>query len=137
VTWWKTVQQAEGKKMKCIELAVMLLMLLTTINASGAERRKSLEPLRPPEFPQSPFGFNRGDERRGETIYRQNGCSSCHLIDGKGGKIGPELSRIGETRRLPEAYRQHLVTDHTPRVTMSDRDMDDLIAYLQSLKLLR
>jgi cytochrome c2 len=112
-------------------------MLITPINARSAERRRSLEPLRPPEFPQSPFGFNQGDERRGEAIYRQNACSSCHLIEGRGGKIGPDLSRIGENRRLVESYRQHLIKDHQPRVTLPERDMDDLIAYLQSLKLLR
>jgi cytochrome c2 len=123
--------------MKLLWNSVAALLIFVAFSAWGAERRKPASPLAPPEFPYSPFGFNRGDEKRGEALYRQNGCDSCHLIGGKGGKIGPDLSRVGEARRVPEAYRQYLTAEHRPRVTLHDRDMDDLIEYLQSLKLLR
>ncbi len=116
---------------------VMILTVVTAMNGWGAERKMLTPPLMPPEFPQSPFGFSRGDAKRGETIYEQNGCSSCHMIRGKGGKLGPELSRVGETRTMPEWYRQHLTNAHKPPVTLIERDMDDLIAYLQTLKLVR
>ncbi|MBI4522575.1 MAG: cytochrome c [Deltaproteobacteria bacterium] len=123
--------------MKVLQSLLIILLITGALSAWGAERKKSPTPLVPPEFPQSPFGFTKGDQRRGEMVYQQNGCGSCHMIEGKGGKIGPDLSRIGETRRLPEAYRQHLMSDHRPPVTLFDRDMEDLVAYLQSLKLLR
>jgi len=118
-------------------LPSLLFVFLTALNCWSAERKMLTPPLMPPEFPQSPFGFNRGDERRGESLYRKNGCPSCHMIDGKGGKLGPDLSRIGETKTLPGWYRQHLANSHKPPFAFPDRDMDDLIAYLQNLKLLR
>jgi putative heme-binding domain-containing protein len=41
-----------------------------------------------------------GDRLRGLQVFRssQAGCSGCHAIGYVGGRIGPELSRIGSTR---------------------------------------
>ncbi|MFN5951325.1 MAG: hypothetical protein ACK43N_22740 [Pirellulaceae bacterium] len=41
-----------------------------------------------------------GDRLRGLQVFRSSmaGCSGCHAIGYVGGKIGPELSRIGSTR---------------------------------------
>ena len=48
-----------------------------------------------------------GDASRGESIYQgKGGCSGCHRIAGTGGRLGPNLSRIGRTlsfARLREA----------------------------------
>ena len=38
-----------------------------------------------------------GDATSGESIFRAN-CSSCHKINGRGGQLGPDLSRIGSGR---------------------------------------
>jgi mono/diheme cytochrome c family protein len=38
-----------------------------------------------------------GDASNGERIFRAN-CSSCHMVDGRGGQLGPDLSRIGSGR---------------------------------------
>jgi len=38
-----------------------------------------------------------GDAANGERIFRAN-CTSCHRIDGRGGQLGPDLSRIGSAR---------------------------------------
>lgn len=39
-----------------------------------------------------------GDPKKGEAVYASAGCAACHMIDGTGGDIGPELSRIGSER---------------------------------------
>jgi cytochrome c oxidase cbb3-type subunit III len=39
-----------------------------------------------------------GDPVKGKDVYAANGCSICHAIGGKGGGVGPELTRIGEAR---------------------------------------
>lgn len=39
-----------------------------------------------------------GDATKGKALYESNGCSTCHMIDGQGGSIGPELTRIGAMR---------------------------------------
>ena len=38
-----------------------------------------------------------GDAANGERIFRAN-CSSCHRVNGRGGQLGPDLSRIGSGR---------------------------------------
>jgi putative heme-binding domain-containing protein len=38
-----------------------------------------------------------GDAANGERLFRTN-CSGCHLVNGRGGQLGPDLSRIGAGR---------------------------------------
>ena len=38
-----------------------------------------------------------GDARHGETIFRAS-CAACHQVAGRGGHLGPDLSRIGSSR---------------------------------------
>ncbi|MFQ5916104.1 MAG: c-type cytochrome [Nitrospinota bacterium] len=123
--------------MNRIALPVMFFAIVIALNSWGAERRRLNPPIMSPDFPQSPFGFTKGDPQRGKWVYQRNSCSACHTIGGRGGKIGPDLSRVGEVRTIPAWYRQHLVNTHKPPAILADQDMDDLIAYLQSLKLFR
>jgi alcohol dehydrogenase (cytochrome c) len=55
-----------------------------------------------------------GDRAAGEQLFfSEAGCSRCHLVRGRGGRLGPELSRIGAARsaaslsesiRVPSAH---------------------------------
>jgi cytochrome c oxidase cbb3-type subunit III len=38
-----------------------------------------------------------GDAANGERLFRAN-CSGCHMVNGRGGQLGPDLSRIGSAR---------------------------------------
>ena len=50
-----------------------------------------------------------GDPERGRRIFETAGvCYSCHIVDGRGAGIGPELTGIG-LRRGPEYLRASLV----------------------------
>jgi putative heme-binding domain-containing protein len=41
----------------------------------------------------------RGDARNGETVFWGKAtCGQCHMVRGRGGRLGPDLSRIGATR---------------------------------------
>ncbi len=43
-----------------------------------------------------------GSVASGNRLFRGKGdCDSCHMVDGQGGRLGPDLSRVGE-RRNPE-----------------------------------
>jgi putative heme-binding domain-containing protein len=135
-----------------------------------------------------------GDTANGQKIFQQR-CSSCHRVGARGGRLGPDLSRIGASRtralltreiRRPSEYlvpgyeTVTLVTQEGERVTgviknedtfsiqivdtherlrgflkanlrevtkeprslmpafepsqLIDRDLDDLLAYLSSLR---
>jgi cytochrome c oxidase cbb3-type subunit III len=39
----------------------------------------------------------RGNAEKGETLFRGM-CASCHQVNGTGGRLGPDLSRIGSAR---------------------------------------
>ena len=44
-----------------------------------------------------------GDPAAGESVFfGKGGCSGCHMIRGRGGYLGPDLSNIGAVRRLSE-----------------------------------
>ena len=46
---------------------------------------------------------------RGKELIRQKGCRACHMINGRGGSIGPDLTRVGE--KNPEQYDYSRLTE--------------------------
>src|SRR5579871_922506 len=51
---------------------------------------------------------NQGNPKAGRAVYEKQGCSSCHVIEGDGGSLGPELTTVGG-HRAPDFLRQALV----------------------------
>jgi putative heme-binding domain-containing protein len=51
----------------------------------------------------------KGDASHGKSVYESSGCATCHIIDGEGGGIGPELTRVGAMRG-PSYLRTTLLT---------------------------
>jgi putative heme-binding domain-containing protein len=47
----------------------------------------------------------RGNAENGERLFRAN-CASCHRVDGRGGRLGPDLSRIGSGRSRDALVRR-------------------------------
>lgn len=78
---------------------------------------------------------------RGAVLFAANRCNECHEINGKGGAVGPNLTRVG-TRRS----RQYIIdqirnpSSHNPNTAMPsfsslpEQDINDLANYLSGLK---
>ena len=49
-----------------------------------------------------------GDAAKGGLLFSSQGCSACHMVDGVGGVIGPDLSEVG-ARRSSQLLRQCLL----------------------------
>lgn len=49
-----------------------------------------------------------GDANAGRAVYASNGCSGCHVLNGDGNYVGPDLSEIGAARSL-QYLRQSIV----------------------------
>jgi putative heme-binding domain-containing protein len=46
-----------------------------------------------------------GSAARGKALFDSAGCRDCHVADGMGGFLGPDLSSVGLTRRIDELER--------------------------------
>jgi len=80
--------------------------------------------------------------KKGKQIFLNSNpqCSLCHTVGASGGKFGPDLSAIGKKRDavwlakyLPNP-RFLDPANKMPAVTAKGKDLEDLIAYLVSLK---
>lgn len=68
------------------------------------------------------------------------GCKGCHVIDGDGGSLAPELTDIG-TRMTAEQIRALLIADPESRkggfmpsyATLPDEDLQAISRYLHDL----
>jgi cytochrome c oxidase cbb3-type subunit 3 len=50
----------------------------------------------------------KGSPEKGKVIYQRSGCASCHIINGEGGGLAPELTSIG-AHRAPDYLRQAVI----------------------------
>ena len=65
-------------------------------------------------------GFVPGDPKKGAALYKNLACSSCHIVAGQGGTLGPDLTDIGAMRGA--AYLREAVVDpgaSLPKGTLS------------------
>lgn len=77
---------------------------------------------------------------KGELIFNQK-CAMCHKVNGKGGDIGPELTKI--SARLKEAdilaqlenpKKKNPSTSMPSFKALPKSDMKELLGYLKGLK---
>jgi nitric oxide reductase subunit C len=78
----------------------------------------------------------------GERLFALNGCQSCHMVNGVGGKVGPDLTHVGS--RLPDVewHIKHLrdpASVHPGSAmpafgSLPDEQIEALAEYLAGLK---
>lgn len=79
-------------------------------------------------------------ESKGEQIFKQK-CAMCHIVKGKGGSIGPELTKIaaklkeGDLKaQLENPKKKNPSTSMPSFKTLPKADMGALLGYLKTLK---
>lgn len=84
---------------------------------------------------------DRGDlVARGERVFMLQGCYGCHTVGRYGTPIGPDLSQIGRRFSEPSITRwlrdpaEQRPTAHMPRLELSGTEVEELAAFLASLR---
>lgn len=86
------------------------------------------------------FVSSKAEIEAGKKVFNDQRCFQCHPIQGAGGSVGPDLSKIGETRDalwlklfLPNP-KAELSFTMMPPFKGSSEELDVLVEYLSSLK---
>jgi len=79
-------------------------------------------------------------ENKGEQIFSQK-CAMCHAVNGKGGAVGPDLSKISANMKekaikakLENPKKLNPDSSMPSFKTLTKADMSALLGYLKSLK---
>lgn len=82
---------------------------------------------------------------RGAALFETKQCSRCHSISGRGGKVGPDLSRVALPRRYGEIAM--VMWNHAPQMNrladaqavpypvFETQELADVLAFLNSLSM--
>jgi len=83
------------------------------------------------------------DVAAGKKVYDANGCAACHAVAGKGGKTGPDLTKVGrklkpaqlmKVVRNPKALKANSLMPAYGEEKIDAKKLKALTAYLSSLK---
>ena len=114
---------------------VVAFGLMAVLVVSGAVSLRATEQAKPAQK-----AVVRGNPISGKDIFAAQRCSVCHMIDGSGGVLGPDLTAVGTRRNAAWLYdylpkpQANKPENKMPPVAVKGQDLDDLVAYLLSLK---
>ena len=119
---------------RAVSLLMVGLTLGGTLTAALAQTKKK---------PAAPAKPTAAMIAAGAKVYEANGCGGCHMINGKGGTNGPDLSTTGaDAKHTPKWLEAQIVNPKTnnpdstmpPYDSIKGKDLSNLVAYLGSLK---
>lgn len=86
----------------------------------------------------APHGDDAAAVARGDALFKESRCVTCHAVAGRGGTLGPDLERVGSKVR-PEWLGNFLADParwvpgtRMPRYRFTAAEAADLAAYLRS-----
>jgi ubiquinol-cytochrome c reductase cytochrome b subunit len=87
---------------------------------------------------ESVVGTDHGPVAHGARLFYEHSCLNCHLIDGYGGRRGPDLSHIGDRLTKTDMIIRILNGGNNMPAfsnTLKPDEVDDLVMFLQSRRL--
>jgi cytochrome c oxidase subunit 2 len=118
------------KDVKVVAIALMAALVL-----AGAVSVRAGEQAKPTQK-----SAVKGSAINGKDVFTAQRCSLCHTINGSGGVLGPDLTAVGTRKNAawlyeylpkPQAAKPE---NKMPPVAVKGQELDDLVAYLLSLK---
>lgn len=73
---------------------------------------------------------------KGEDLWQQNNCFSCHQLYGLGGYLGPDLTNTYSTEGKGEAYIKAFLNSGIktmPKFNFSEEEQSNLVAFLREV----
>lgn len=73
---------------------------------------------------------------KGEDLWQQNNCFSCHQLYGLGGYLGPDLTNTYSTEGKGEAYIKAFLNSGIktmPKFNFSEEEQSHLVAFLREV----
>jgi ubiquinol-cytochrome c reductase cytochrome b subunit len=129
-------ERAARRRPWAIGVVVVAVVMIGSLWILGARSAWS------PNFDASPLtadvvGTATGPVAEGARLFHDKGCLSCHLVDGHGGRRGPDLSRIGDLL-TPENMTIRISNGgvNMPAFagTLAPKDLERLVLFLESRK---
>ncbi len=73
---------------------------------------------------------------KGENIWLNKNCNSCHQLYGLGGYLGPDLTNVYSTKGKGEIYIKAMINSGIkimPKFNLSENEKDELVQFLKEV----
>jgi ubiquinol-cytochrome c reductase cytochrome b subunit len=117
-----------------IGIVLIAVVMIVTLGIAGQQSNWSPDFSAQP-LPEQVVAASSGPVADGAQLFHEKGCEYCHMVDGYGGRRGPDLSNIGN-RLTPEDMTIRILNGGTNMPAfasiLTPEQINALVAFLQS-----
>lgn len=129
-------ERAPSRRPWCIAVVLLSVIMIGSLWIEGYRSPWS------PQFDPKPLtpamiGASNGPVVNGARLFQEKACLNCHLIEGHGGRRGPDLTYIGDKLTKEDMVIRIVnggVNMPAFGATLKPEEVNDLVAFLQSRK---
>jgi ubiquinol-cytochrome c reductase cytochrome b subunit len=117
-----------------IGIVLIAVVMIVTLGIAGQQSNWSPDFSAQP-LPEQVVATSSGPVANGAQLFHEKGCEYCHMVDGYGGRRGPDLSNIGN-RLTADDMTVRILNGGTNMPAfasiLTPEQINDLVAFLQS-----